>query len=223
MANLTASIETDKVGFMADFVLGPRGEDATFLSPDLRPGGSSNIVNQLYAYWNMTDKLTATIGNFNTFLGYEVISPTGNFNYSTSYMFSYGPFSHTGLKVDIATEEVGDRAMFIVNLYNTDSSFVGQKYFWRGAPLSNTPKDTYQLSFLNNKNIGMLDLMLVISRGGTAHFGNIDVSYSSAESGNKEWTTWIDSFVHICKNNSIKAAEVDWDEVDRKRYSRGTY
>ena len=45
------------------------------------------------------------MGNFNTFLGYEVISPTANFNYSTSYMFSYGPFSHTGLKADFNLTE----------------------------------------------------------------------------------------------------------------------
>src|SRR5690606_5781336 len=35
-----------------------------------------------------------------TFLGYEVISPAVNFHYSTSYMFSYGPFSHTGVRAD---------------------------------------------------------------------------------------------------------------------------
>src|SRR5690606_8371312 len=52
-----------------------------------------------------SDNLTFTIGNFNTYLGYEVISPTGNFNYSTSYMFSSGPFSHTGLKADIDLTE----------------------------------------------------------------------------------------------------------------------
>ena len=51
-------------------------------------------------YWNVSDKITLTMGNFNTFLGYEVISPTANFNYSTSYLFSYGPFSHTGIKAD---------------------------------------------------------------------------------------------------------------------------
>tara|TARA_Y100000289_G_C3879240_1_gene127716 strand:- start:154 stop:795 length:642 start_codon:yes stop_codon:yes gene_type:complete len=45
------------------------------------------------------------MGNFNTFLGYEVISPSGNFNYSTSYMFSYGPFSHSGLKADFNLSE----------------------------------------------------------------------------------------------------------------------
>src|SRR5690606_8862760 len=96
MANMVAAYEGEKVGFVADLVFGPRGTDAVFLST-----GSANIVNQLYMYWRPDDRLTFTIGNFNTYLGYEVISPTGNFNYSTSYMFSSGPFSHTGLKADL--------------------------------------------------------------------------------------------------------------------------
>jgi len=107
MANIIAAYEGEKVGFVADLVFGPRGEDAVFGSPMYSGGmaGSSQIVNQLYMYWNVSDAVTFTIGNFNTYLGYEVISPTGNFNYSTSYMFSYGPFSHTGLKADIALDE----------------------------------------------------------------------------------------------------------------------
>jgi hypothetical protein len=100
MANVIAAYEGEKVGFVADLVFGPRGTDAVFLST-----GSANIVNQLYMYWKPGDKLTFTIGNFNTYLGYEVISPTGNFNYSTSYMFSSGPFSHTGLKADLELTE----------------------------------------------------------------------------------------------------------------------
>ncbi|GAB1307575.1 hypothetical protein KH5_02580 [Urechidicola sp. KH5] len=103
MANLVASYEGEKVGFVADLVYGPRGTDAIFASPMYSATG--NIVNQLYAYWNVSDKLTLTFGNFNTFLGYEVISPTANFNYSTSYLFSYGPFSHTGIKADYAVTE----------------------------------------------------------------------------------------------------------------------
>lgn len=100
MANIVAAYEGEKVGFVADLVFGPRGADAVFLST-----GSANIVNQLYMYWSPADRLTFTIGNFNTYLGYEVISPTGNFNYSTSYMFSSGPFSHTGLKADLELTE----------------------------------------------------------------------------------------------------------------------
>ncbi|MDB4093973.1 porin [Flavobacteriaceae bacterium] len=98
MANVIASYEGEKAGFVADLVFGPRGTDAIFASPMY--SGTGNIVNQLYAYWNVSESVTLTMGNFNTFLGYEVISPAANFNYSTSYLFSYGPFSHTGIKAD---------------------------------------------------------------------------------------------------------------------------
>jgi hypothetical protein len=81
---------------VADVVFGPRGSDAVFGSV----GNSSELVNQLYAYYDIAEGVRITLGNFNTFLGYEVISPAANFNYSTSYMFSYGPFSHTGVKAD---------------------------------------------------------------------------------------------------------------------------
>lgn len=95
MFNLIGEYASDKYGFKADLVFGPRGRDAVFNS---EPG--LNIVNQLYGWVMLGDKVKATLGNFNTYLGYEVISPTVNYNYSTSYMFSYGPFSHTGLKLD---------------------------------------------------------------------------------------------------------------------------
>ena len=103
MANVVLSYEGEKTGFVADLVFGPRGTDAIFASPMYSATG--NIINQLYAYWNVSESVTLTMGNFNTFLGYEVISPTANFNYSTSYLFSYGPFSHTGIKADIALSE----------------------------------------------------------------------------------------------------------------------
>ncbi len=146
MANLVVSKSGDKAGFVADFVFGPRGEDAVFGSPlnttiNGVPGGSSQIINQLYAYWNVSDVTTLTIGNFNTFLGYEVISPTGNFNYSTSYMFSYGPFSHTGVKADFT---FGDFTMMTAIMNTTDATefspdgqyFGGVQFGYGGAYLN---------------------------------------------------------------------------------------
>ena len=115
MANIVAAYEGEKAGMVADLVFGPRGNEAVFGSTL----GSSPIVNQLYAYWNVSESLTLTLGNFNTFLGYEVISPTGNFNYSTSYMFSYGPFSHTGIKADIA---MGDVSLMLGAFNTTDAT-----------------------------------------------------------------------------------------------------
>ena len=111
MANFIVSYEGEKSGFVADVVFGPRGSDAVFGSV----GNSSEMVNQLYAYYNIAEGVTVTLGNFNTFLGYEVISPAANFNYSTSYMFSYGPFSHTGAKVDFS---ISDDVSLIVGVFN---------------------------------------------------------------------------------------------------------
>lgn len=124
MANVVFSYDGAKAGFVADLVFGPRGADAVFNSPQAGVDGdpffyrSSNIVNQLYAYWNVSESVTLTMGNFNTFLGYEVISPTANFNYSTSYLFSYGPFSHTGLKADFALGE--DFSLMLGVMNDTD-------------------------------------------------------------------------------------------------------
>lgn len=125
MINLVAAYEGEKVGFVADMVYGPRGADAVFGSQqELADGtlvsGNSTIVNQLYAYWNVSEKVTLTIGNFNTFLGYEVISPTANFNYSTSYLFSYGPFSHTGIKADF--DLGGDTSLMLAVMNPTDAT-----------------------------------------------------------------------------------------------------
>src|SRR5690606_29554738 len=96
MVNLIASYEGEKVGFVADLVFGPRGTDAVFGSPFYSSTGQ--IINQMYAYWKPSDNFTLTLANFNTFLGYEVISPAVNFHYSTSYVVSWGTLSHTGIK-----------------------------------------------------------------------------------------------------------------------------
>jgi hypothetical protein len=111
MANFIVSYEGEKSGFVADVVFGPRGSDAVFGSV----GNSSELVNQLYAYYNIAEGVTITLGNFNTFLGYEVISPAANFNYSTSYMFSYGPFSHTGIKADFS---ISDDVSLMLGVFN---------------------------------------------------------------------------------------------------------
>jgi hypothetical protein len=152
MANVIGTYESKngKVGAVADLVFGPRGEDAIFLSNALRPFGSSDIVNQLYVYWNVADNVKLTFGNFNTFLGYEVISPVGNFNYSTSYMFSYGPFSHTGIKADFTLSE--DFSLMAGVFNNTDATeYNPDNDYTVGAQLGY--KSTF-FNFLYGKQLG---------------------------------------------------------------------
>jgi len=117
MANLIASYDGKKVGFVADLVFGPRGEAA-----------SATVLNQIYAYLKLSQSVKITMGKFNTFLGYEVIAPAVNFNYSTSYLFSNGPFSHTGIKVDFTFSDDISLMLGLMNQtdvteFNPDGSY----------------------------------------------------------------------------------------------------
>ncbi len=67
------------------------------------------------------------------FLGYEVISAAGNFNYSTSYLFSSGPFSHVGLKADFALGEDFSLMLAVMNPTDTNNNATGDYGF--GAQL----------------------------------------------------------------------------------------
>lgn len=131
MANLVASYDVGSTGVVADVVFGPRGDAAV---------GGYNL-NQLYAYWNVSETTTLTMGRWNTYLGYEVISPAGNFNYSTSYMFSSGPFSMIGLKADF---DLGNDFSLMLALMNaTDKNTNDTGGYALGAQLG------YAGQFLN--------------------------------------------------------------------------
>ncbi|WP_179337044.1 outer membrane beta-barrel protein [Winogradskyella ludwigii] len=129
MGNIIASYESGKVGAVLDLVTGPRGAAATFNS-DIVDG----IVNQAYVYWNVSENTTLTMGRFNTYLGYEVIAPAANFNYSTSYLFSSGPFSHMGLKADFALSDDFSLMLAVMNPWDTNNTSTTGEYSF-GAQL----------------------------------------------------------------------------------------
>ena len=99
MANLVLAKE-GKVGFVADIAFGPRAETANGYA-----GTALSFIKQMYVSYAASDNLKITLGNFGTHLGYEVIDSKTNFNYSTSYMFSFGPFFHTGIKANLSLGE----------------------------------------------------------------------------------------------------------------------
>ena len=156
MANIIMGYEGEKSGFVADLVYGPKGKEAVFNSK-----GSSNIVNQMYVYFNFGENTIITLGNFNTFLGYEVISPIANFNYSTSYMFSYGPFSHTGIKADFS---LSDNSSLMIGMLNPtdmtesnpdDTYLLGVQYGFNGQYLNYLGGQGYsQIDYTGGFDIG---------------------------------------------------------------------
>lgn len=120
--NLLAEKSLGKVSFVGQVGFGPRAVGANSDS-NLGLGGLNfaSTVQQLFVTYSPSESVTFTLGNFGTFIGYEVIDAPANMNYSMSYLFSNGPFYHTGAKVDLAFGE-GFGAM--VGVFNdTDSKF----------------------------------------------------------------------------------------------------
>lgn len=104
MIGLALKKTTGKASFVGELSFGPRGQGQSIFNIDNKFDESThgfNIqnLNMTYAF---TDKFSMAAGFFSTFVGYEVIAPTGNFNYSTSYLFTNGPFQNAGIKATYA-------------------------------------------------------------------------------------------------------------------------
>lgn len=134
MANVIVGKTVGKASFAADVSFGPRGQYQSLLN-----GGEGNTfhIQNLYVDYAFSDKFSMTAGFMGTFVGYEVISPTGNFNYSTSYLFSAGPFQNAGIKATYALSDKVGLMAGLFNDWNAYQDFDGVSDF--GAQLSLSP------------------------------------------------------------------------------------
>ncbi|WP_018628348.1 porin [Niabella aurantiaca] len=95
MASLKASYTKGRAGVVVDLGFGTRAKEFSY-----NESGVAQAIKQAYITYALTDAVRLSAGKWGTHLGYELLDPQLNRNYSMSYMFSYGPFSHTGLKAD---------------------------------------------------------------------------------------------------------------------------
>lgn len=115
-----------KVALLADIGLGKRAEDFSYADENTRLA-----IKQLNVSYSPKEWLKLTAGTWATHIGYELVDANLNRNYSMSYLFSKGPFQHTGLKADITSGKHG----FMVGITNpTDlkSAPDGSKKFFIG-------------------------------------------------------------------------------------------
>ncbi|WP_460759046.1 outer membrane beta-barrel protein [Niabella terrae] len=98
MASLSATYTKGKAGVVVDLGFGTRANEFSYAEEN----GILRAIKQGYVFYNATDNIRISAGKWGTHLGYEVLDPQLNRNYSMGYIFSYGPFSHTGLKVDLS-------------------------------------------------------------------------------------------------------------------------
>lgn len=77
--------------------------------------GTSAAIKQAYFTYRILPKLSVTVGQFGTHIGYEVIDAPLNYNYSLSNLFNNGPFYHIGLKATYAFSDKASLMMGVVN------------------------------------------------------------------------------------------------------------
>jgi len=153
MIDVMLSKTTGKASFVGEVSFGPRGQGQSLVPSD---DGESFHIQNLYASYAFTDKFSVTAGFMGTFVGYEVISPAANFNYSTSYLFGAGPFQNAGIKADYAiTDKVGVM-VGLFNDWNVYQDFNGVSDF--GAQLSVSPVEGWSayLNFLTGYPSGTI-------------------------------------------------------------------
>ncbi|MBK7098775.1 MAG: porin [Sphingobacteriales bacterium] len=110
MASLKAEHKFNKASVVADLGFGTRAEEFSY-----NDKGTLLALKQAYVIYSPIKSVKLTMGKFATHIGYEVLDASGNKNYSMSYMFSFGPFFHTGLKADIG---LGDKSAIMLGVAN---------------------------------------------------------------------------------------------------------
>jgi hypothetical protein len=143
MLDIALSQTVGKASFVGEFSFGPRSFKSI---PTFEIDGSDDInigIQNLYISYAFSEKIELTAGYMGTFVGYEVISPVPNFNYSTSYLFSFGPFQNAGLKLDWTIMDNFSVMVGIFNDWNVYQDFNGISDF--GAQVYWAPVEGWDL------------------------------------------------------------------------------
>jgi hypothetical protein len=117
MASLKAEHTIGKVGMVADIGFGKRADEFSY--NDLKSGIA---IKQLYISYAPSSKIKLTMGSWATHIGYELVDAYLNRNYSMSYMFSYGPFFHTGVKGEFKLSEKSVLMIGVANPFDLKSA-----------------------------------------------------------------------------------------------------
>lgn len=162
MIDIALKKKTGKTSFVGEVSFGPRGQYQSIPNSDGtydESGANSFHIQNLYATYAATDKLSFTAGYMGTFIGYEVISPLANFHYSTSYLFTNGPFQNAGVKANYAiSDKVGIMVGAFNNTWNNYMANPAKGLNSIGAQLSLTPSEgiSAYLNFMDGAESGTI-------------------------------------------------------------------
>jgi len=150
MASVKLEHKTSKVDLVADLGFGKRAQEFSY-----NDQGILAAIKQLYISYSPAGWLKLTAGSWATHVGYELVDAYANRNYSMSYMFTNGPFFHTGIKAEATYK----KSSFMLGIANpTDFKYVPDGYINRKfllAQYSVAPSDHFKayLNYVGGQNI----------------------------------------------------------------------
>lgn len=147
MFDLILSQSAGKASFVGNVSFGSRGQYQSLPNGNADVNNTSNSfhLQNLYVKYQFSKDLSVTAGYMGTFVGYEVISPTANTNYSTSYLFTNGPFQNAGIKANLSFSQKISLMLGLFNDWNTYQDNNGVSHI--GAQLSLAPNSKWLTCF----------------------------------------------------------------------------
>jgi len=192
MASLRVDHSLGKASATIDVGFGKRAEEFAYANTE---NSTLLAIKQAYVSYAVSDNVKFTMGKWATHIGYELVDAYLNRNYSMSYMFSYGPFSHTGVKADIG---LGGKSAIMLGVANT-TDFVtttsARKYglaqFSTGSANDKFKAYfNYQGSYGGSSNLTQFDVVLtqsITDKFSLGYNGTIQSVKPKSGSGNSWW------------------------------------
>ncbi|MEO8763124.1 MAG: outer membrane beta-barrel protein [Ginsengibacter sp.] len=198
MASVRADHSFGKASATIDLGFGRRAEEFGYGNPEHT---TLFAVKQAYVSYAITDKFKLTIGKWATHIGYELADAYLNRNYSMDYLFSYGPFSHTGLKADIGLGKKSALMLGVANTTDIVSTTSSRKYAI--AQFSTGTSDdqvkfylNYQGSYGGSHSTTQFDAILTAAITGKFSIG-YNGTVQSANTDSTSGSSWWGSAVYL--------------------------
>jgi hypothetical protein len=203
MASVKFNYKAGKTELVADLGLGKRAREFAYNDGDMLAS-----VKQLYGSFSPATWVKFTAGTWATHVGYEVPDAYLNRNYSMSYMFTNGPFFHTGIKAEFTHKTHG----FMLGIANpTDFKYVPDDVLNKKfliAQYSFAPSDLFKayVNYVGGKNVdttetSQFDLVLTSKLSPKFSIGyNGTVNRTTLYLGNKrfaETSSWWGSALYL--------------------------
>jgi hypothetical protein len=199
MASIKAEYTTGKVTGVLDLGFGRRADEFSY---NEKSTGLATAIKQAYVSVAATDKLKFTMGKWATHVGYELVDAYLNRNYSMSYMFSYGPFFHTGLKAEYTLGNIGFMLGVANPTDNVTASFGKKMLLGQISAGSSNGKVKAYLNYQGGKDmientINQVDLVVTGTLSDKLSVGYNGTLQSIKPDGKSSGDSWWGSAVYL--------------------------